>query len=773
MQELRSVPSPGRDVRIRQQRWHLTAVRAFERCALVTIDGRDQANAGDRLTLLAPPDRIVAPSHARLPRRTRDALTFGLLDAIGRARHPGTLWAAAGARFALHAWQLAPALAIVNGATRVLLADGVGLGKTIQAGLILAELLARGLVERALILTPAGLRTSWRDELGRWMGITATVMDQAALAVLAHDAERGANPWGGATVMVSSIDLVKRPEVRAAVEREPVDLLIVDEAHHATPSSDRGRLVARLARRAPWVVLASATPHTGDAAAFRWLLDLGATRTGDQPMRVFRRSREHTGLRVHRRTCVLLVRPHSDEAQLLDALVAYARDLARSGAAEGSLSLLATVLARRATSSAYALRRTLARRLEALSASTAGATTPAAQPALPWEELDDNDDGRVAGLGWRALAGGDEVARLRDLVALADRAAVNPSKFARLRRLLTRTTEPAVVFTEFRDSLVACHHWLATGTSTVCVHGGMDVGERDRALGRFLGGEARILLATDVAGEGLNLQARARLVVTLEWPWSPQRLEQRIGRVDRIGQARRVHAVHLTARDTFEETVVARALARDARARSDLAAWSSSEAAVAEAARATTARQLIARARGSLRPGWCLPARGRQIGRVVVVFDGTTFGPTGRPLSRAPVAVEVTLARTPRDRRAWGRLCRQLTRDPRVRAAALTANGDDRERWDKAGDRVAALHHRIAGRAVAVQPSLFDTRAVDEATDHRRARQRAADRLRRLHTWIDADAGPGRVELRVVAVVPLRAASIDGAAIAEASCLRA
>ena len=197
-----------------------------------------------------------------------------------------------------------------------------------------------------------------------------------------------------------------------------------------------------------------------------------------------------------------------------------------------------------------------------------------AQPALPWEELDEGDGVDEVEARWLSapglLGGANEGDRLRALIALADEAASTPSKFLRLARLLTRLREPVIVFSEFRDTIEACLPYVQAVATVVVLHGGLDAMERGRLLRRFLDGHATVLLATDVAGEGLNLQQRARVVITLEWPWSPHRLEQRIGRVDRLGQSRRVHAFHLTAAGTFEETVVARLLERRARARRDL-----------------------------------------------------------------------------------------------------------------------------------------------------------------------------------------------------------
>jgi superfamily II DNA or RNA helicase len=198
------------------------------------------------------------------------------------------------------------------------------------------------------------------------------------------------------------------------------------------------------------------------------------------------------------------------------------------------------------------------------------------QPALPWEELDAGDSVDAIDPRWLALRGlhdvEDECLRLQALITLARDAAASPSKFRRLARFLSCVREPVIVFSEFRDTLEACLPHIAAAGPAVMLHGGMDAGERGRVLNRFLGGGARVLLATDVAGEGLNLQGASRVVVTVEWPWTPQRLEQRVGRVDRLGQTRRVHAVHLTAQGSFEDSVVARVLARRGRADRDLAA---------------------------------------------------------------------------------------------------------------------------------------------------------------------------------------------------------
>jgi hypothetical protein len=132
---------------------------------------------------------------------------------------------------------------------------------------------------------------------------------------------------------------------------------------------------------------------------------------------------------------------------------------------------------------------------------------------------------------------------------------------------VSRSVEPVVIFTEFRDSLDALAAQLAGVRPVAVMHGGLSAAARSRELTRFLNGEASALLATDVAGQGLNLHSRARWVVSLELPWQPHRLEQRIGRVDRIGQPRRPHLTLLVGRHAMESAVLSRLAARTVAAR--------------------------------------------------------------------------------------------------------------------------------------------------------------------------------------------------------------
>jgi superfamily II DNA or RNA helicase len=151
------------------------------------------------------------------------------------------------------------------------------------------------------------------------------------------------------------------------------------------------------------------------------------------------------------------------------------------------------------------------------------------------------------------------------ILQLARLAEVAESKLAAISRLLRRAAEPAIVFTEYRDTLARMALALQE-LAPATLHGGLTPLERRESLRRFTSGGARLLLATDAASEGLNLHQRCRLVINLELPWTPLRLEQRIGRVERIGQSRRVHAIHLVAAGTAEESYEARLKARGSQA---------------------------------------------------------------------------------------------------------------------------------------------------------------------------------------------------------------
>ncbi len=461
-------------------------------------------------------------------------------------------------------FQLEPALAVTHGiASRILIADEVGLGKTIQAALIIAEILERARHGRVLVVAPAALREQWQGELRQRFRIDAWLADSASLARLGA-AWGTANPWwSGRAVTITSIDFVKRPEVMRSLEALVWDAVVFDEAHGLAGLSDRAAAAGALAQRARTVVMLSATPHSGDERAFASLCGIGDL-DRSFPLLTFRRTRHDVGLAVSRRTTLLRVRPTLAEREMHRALAAYAEKVrAQRPAAIDAAHLAMMVLARRACSSAASLARSVERRLDLVDGDGSSVTT---QLLLPmFEHPADEEPG--AELSAPGLDDRNEERRwLERILLLAHRAQSAESKIGALTRLLRRTHEPAIVFTEYRDTLTRLADALHT-FAPLTLHGGLNATERRDALLAFTNGAARLLLATDAASEGLNLQTRCRLVVNLELPWTPVRLEQRIGRVERIGQSRHVHALHLVAAATREESYVANLLLR-----SDLAA---------------------------------------------------------------------------------------------------------------------------------------------------------------------------------------------------------
>ena len=253
----------------------------------VTLSGLAWPLLGVERRIIVPFDR-VEPIRRRNRARVVGAVLWrrACRALIAADDPPGSLRCARTARIDLLPHQLEPAMAIVRGlATRVLLADEVGLGKTIQAGLIAAELLARGAIERVLVLAPPGLCDQWLQELAERFAIDAVTADGRFLRRLARELPIGVNPWQTLHTAVASIDYVKRPEVFPAATARPWDVVIVDEAHACAGDSDRRTAVHALASRASYVLLLSATPHNGDRESFASLCAIGADASDERAHR--------------------------------------------------------------------------------------------------------------------------------------------------------------------------------------------------------------------------------------------------------------------------------------------------------------------------------------------------------------------------------------------------------------------------------------------------------------------------------------------------------
>jgi len=202
--------SAGNHVTVRGERWVVDEATAFADATLLTLSSPAHASAPRRCRLLAPFDRpSITPRSVRIRGVTRRRWMHHLHVELTTLRGFNELHAPQRAGIDILPFQLEPALALIRGdASRFLLADEVGLGKTIQAGLMLAELRLRGRCERALVVTPAGLRHQWAEELRRRFEIGATVLDASALAARVESLPFDVNPWSVEPVAITSIDFL-------------------------------------------------------------------------------------------------------------------------------------------------------------------------------------------------------------------------------------------------------------------------------------------------------------------------------------------------------------------------------------------------------------------------------------------------------------------------------------------------------------------------------------------------------------------------------------
>ena len=781
----------GDRVRVRQRTWKVQQVDSYPSCRVYTLGGIGHAGPGT-CRVLHPFDdveRIDAPHRTRrVPLRTWRHACRALLLQHGDA---SALRTAALARIELLPYQLEPTLALLQGhGARLLIADEVGLGKTVQAMLAVAELRARGVVSRVLVLCPAGLREQWADECATRFDLPLAILDHTGVRRVGSRHPPGVNPWRLEPLAVASIDYVKRPEVLPAVLQAHWDLVIVDEAHGACGDSDRRDAVSQLCARAPWVVLLTATPHSGDDAAFASLCAFGRH---DDGLVVFRRSRLETGRDAGRRVHTVRVHQTAPERRMHAALAALTRAVRQESTAVSRHAwLLLTLLHKRALSSPFALAASVERRLQLLDTLPDIASLQLRLPLDdPTGELDDADTAPM----WGAPAL-DDVGReqrlLAQLLSAARDAVGTEGKLQRMRRLLCRLHEPVIVFTEYRDTLMHLRTHVAPYAPVV--HGGMTRDQRRAALAAFP--SAGVLLATDAAGEGLNLQAHCRMVINLELPWNPMRLEQRVGRVDRIGQHRRVHVVHLVADGTGETLLLERLAGRVRQARVRVGApdplcsrpeWTEQASAALvvlghdapdaappsaraqpsvpltrlidegerEAARIRLMRRLSHRHRQT--PARCEPpgvllsrtraahTRAALAGRSLAVFRSTltdgggtvvathvtaTLCPPGTPLDAAAHAAARNAARA-----AWSANVRQVH-------ARFTAVCADRAR------RIAALFSPAVAER---QRGLFDRRVERERRDtadvQQAARAQAEERVARAETSCTLDESAGELVL--------------------------
>ena len=417
---------------------------------------------------------------------------------------------------------------------RVLLADEVGLGKTIEAGMVLKEYLLRGMVESALVLVPASLVGQWREELTTKFGIACASTHDS---LLREDPERF---WAQPRI-IASVALARRSEHARRLSERSFDIVIVDEAHHLRDRSSQGyKLVDGLNKR--FLLLLSATPVQNDMEELYNVLTLlkpgifktlkefraahmvsGKPRQPADPGRLrdlmrsamIRNTRARVALRLPRRQAATLrVDPPPAEAEAYRELASRARDLSAAGGIDRQRLALHHLLGAAGSSPAAAA--------AALERFAAGQTDPE---------------------GWLALAG-----RWATLRAGAKEAAL-------LDLLRRNADEKKLVFVRYRRTLDHLAALLtAQGMGFARFDGSLSGPDKDTAIATFRD-RAPVLLSTESGGEGRNIQF-CNTLINFDVPWNPMAIEQRIGRIDRIGQQRDVFVFNLVTRGTVEEAVL-------------------------------------------------------------------------------------------------------------------------------------------------------------------------------------------------------------------------
>ena len=504
------------------------------------------------------------------------------------------------------AYQLVPLLmALKQSTVRLLIADDVGIGKTIEGALIARELLDRGEIQRMAVLCPPHLCEQWQRELDERFHIQAVVVRTATAARLERDLPPGTSVFDAHPFTVVSLDYIKSERRREAFQRFCPEFVIVDEAHTCTQGGQgrqqRYQLLKGLADNAQrHMVLLTATPHSGDEDAFFNLLGLlrsDFTQLKDLPptartdlredlSRHFVQRRrpdiaewQDTSMFPDRKTAELTYRLTGAWGQLFNDVLDYARELVERSEGQGLREQrmnwwAALALLRCISSSPAAAVNALRTRLKGGSATESGDELSLEElEAQGGERVLDGLDDNLSTDDIEPAAQTEDTARLRELIAAADdlAGASNDPKLAKLldhlQGLVKEGFQP-VVFCRY----IATAHYLADylrskfkDAIVKAVTGELTPGEREAAVAELGKTDKRILVATDCLSEGINLQGLFTAVVHYDLSWNPTRHEQREGRVDRFGQkAKEVRSTMLFGEDNPVDGAVLQVILRKA-----------------------------------------------------------------------------------------------------------------------------------------------------------------------------------------------------------------
>ena len=435
---------------------------------------------------------------------------------------------------------------------RAMLCDEVGLGKTIEAGLVLSELMIRGLARSVLVLVPPSLIEQWQGEMRRKFSIELISHDDPSFR------ERGSGAWNEFDRVIASIHTAKREPHRGSILARRWDMVIVDEAHHLRNRNTQAWKFASEIQK-QFILLLTATPvqnNLEELFNLVTLLEPGLLNTARQfqshfmdkrdkltPRNVdelhgllaevmIRNRRSTVGLQFTRRwarTESLSLSP--PEHSLYQDVTAFVRDHLRAAQARQAEK------SKDKGKEATALNRMALLSLQMAMGSSSQAAAGTLRKIAEHPKLPASDQAQLTNLAERALTQHES------------------TKVSRLLGLVDEFSEKMVIFTQFRATQELLDRRLKEAGHAVAVfHGGLSRLEKEAAIERFRG-PARLLLCTEAGSEGRNLQF-AHAVCNFDLPWNPMKIEQRIGRLSRIGQTHDVYVFNLVAAATVEAAVL-------------------------------------------------------------------------------------------------------------------------------------------------------------------------------------------------------------------------
>ena len=457
---------------------------------------------------------------------------------------------------------------------RILLADEVGLGKTIVAALVASELVARGLVKKLLFVVPKALVDKWIDELRERFEMNAELLDSTYLNY--------GNPFErDEFCFVASIDTLKQDHFLSPLENAEIDLVVVDEAHKLSKGTDRYKLGEVLSRRTKFLYFLTATPHRGDdddyIARMR-LLDPYVTNVESARYLIIRNLKDNVidldgkevfPPRESRTINVPITEEERRIHEILDEFIAKKLEQARlSGDRReiNSARFLGIILRKRASSSLHALKVSLENRVKRLSWDESIDVEELIKKLKEAEdEFDEAEKERREQEILDRMIHPQEVREIVEIVRKIEEIENKDSKFEKLLEMIDRIKSAdknakIVVFTEYRDTKDYLIRRLSEKYRVTDIDGTMSLEERKQALEQFRGlNGAEVMVCTDAAGEGIDMQF-CNIEINYDLPWNPTRLEQRMGRVHRIGQERKVYYYNFVIRDTLDGCILSKLL---------------------------------------------------------------------------------------------------------------------------------------------------------------------------------------------------------------------